>query len=81
MSNRVCFAAALLPGVLLWAEVAEARPRLAPADEYFGRARMSPLEITNRINDAERRGPSYRGLMNTQARSKIGLRNTPTTRG
>jgi hypothetical protein len=29
---------------------------------------MSPLEITNRIRDAERgRGESYRGLMSTQA--------------
>jgi hypothetical protein len=27
---------------------------------------MSPLEITNRIRDAERRGASYRGLMSTQ---------------
>ena len=44
-----------------------ARSRLAPADEYFGPTKMSPLEITNRIHDAEIRGPSYRGLMTTQA--------------
>lgn len=46
---------------------AEARIRLAPADEYFGPTKMSPLEITNRIHDAEIRGASYRGLMSTQA--------------
>jgi hypothetical protein len=28
---------------------------------------MSPLEITNRIGDAERRGASYSGLMTTQS--------------
>lgn len=44
-----------------------ARSRLAPADEYFGPTKMSPLEITNRIHDAEIRGGSYRGLMSTQA--------------
>lgn len=58
-------------GVLVFAGVvnaAGARTRLAPADEYFGPTKMSPLEITNRIRDAERgRGQSYRGLMNTQA--------------
>jgi hypothetical protein len=46
---------------------AGARSRLAPADEYFGPTKMSPLEITNRIRDAEVRGGSYRGLLNTQA--------------
>jgi hypothetical protein len=51
----------------LWAQ-AEARTRLAPADEYFGPTKMSPLEITNRIRDAEiGRGETYRGLMSTQA--------------
>jgi hypothetical protein len=58
-------------GVLVVAGVANAvgaRTRLAPADEYFGPTKMSPLEITNRIRDAERgRGESYRGLMSTQA--------------
>lgn len=58
-------------GILVFASVAgaaHARTRLAPADEYFGPTKMSPLEITNRIRDAERgRGESYRGLMSTQA--------------
>jgi len=48
-------------------ETAGARSRLAPADEYFGPTKMSPLEITNRIHDAEIRGGSYRGLLSTQA--------------
>ncbi|HLX26199.1 MAG TPA: hypothetical protein VKR05_04345 [Candidatus Cybelea sp.] len=46
---------------------AAARLRLAPADEYFGPTKMSPLEITNRIHDAEIRGASYPGLISTQA--------------
>jgi hypothetical protein len=41
-------------------------PRLAPADEYFGRAQMSPIEITTRIHDAERRGAAYESLLNVQ---------------
>lgn len=41
-------------------------PRLAPLDEYFGRAQMSPIEITNRIHNAERRGASYDSLLNVQ---------------
>jgi hypothetical protein len=41
--------------------------KLAPADEYFGPTKMSPLEVTNRINDAERTGANYDGLMNTQS--------------
>jgi hypothetical protein len=56
---------------------AESRTQLAPADEYFGRARMSPLEITNRIGDAERRGASYRGLMTTQAAIEDWTRKYP----
>lgn len=48
-------------------QLAGARSRLAPADEYFGPTKMSPLEVTNRIHDAEIRGASYRGLMSTQA--------------
>jgi hypothetical protein len=31
---------------------AQARHRIAPADEYFGRAHMSILEIGNRLRDA-----------------------------
>jgi hypothetical protein len=66
MGRRVRLAIPLLSAFLLAAAPGESRSRLAPADEYFGRLRMSPLEITNRINDAERRGASYRGLMTTQ---------------
>jgi len=57
--------------------VAQARTRLAPADEYFGPAGMSPLEITNRIHDAEIRGGSYRGLMTTQAAIEDWTRKYP----
>jgi hypothetical protein len=46
---------------------AQPRTRLAPADEYFGPTGMSPLEITNRIHDAEVRGGTLRGLITTQA--------------
>ena len=54
-----------------------ARSRLAPADEYFGPTGMSPLEITNRIHDAEIRGGSYRGLMTTQAALEDWARKYP----
>ena len=56
---------------------ADARSRLAPADEYFGPTGMSPLEITNRIHDAEVRGGSYRGLMTTQAAIEDWTRKYP----
>jgi hypothetical protein len=56
---------------------AAARSRLAPADEYFGRSKMSPLEITNRIHDAEIRGPSYAGLLATQAAIEDWTRKYP----
>jgi hypothetical protein len=64
---RIAALAVLTAPFLVWPGVAAAHSRLAPADEYFGRMQMSPIEITNRINDAERRGPSYGGLVNTQA--------------
>jgi hypothetical protein len=54
-----------------------ARTRLAPADEYFGPTGMSPLEITNRIHDAEIRGGSYRGLVTTQAAIEDWARKYP----
>jgi hypothetical protein len=38
---------------------------------------MSPLEITNRIHDAEIRGPSYRGLLATQAAIEDWTRKYP----
>ncbi|HVN69546.1 MAG TPA: hypothetical protein VMU38_07865 [Candidatus Binatia bacterium] len=56
---------------------AGARSQSAPADEYFGRAQMSPLEITNRIGDAERRGASYNRLMTTQAAIEDWVRKYP----
>jgi hypothetical protein len=49
-------AAALAAGILF--ANASARPRLAPADEYFGRMKMSVLEIRNRLNDLDRRSNS-----------------------
>jgi hypothetical protein len=68
MRGTAGLTAMVAPGlILLCTANAAAHPRLAPADEYFGRAKMSPLEITNRIRDAERRGGSYRGLMSTQS--------------
>ena len=53
--------------VTLMTAAAVADDRLAPVDEYFGPTRMSPLEVTNRISDAERNGSNYDGLMNTQS--------------
>ncbi len=44
----------------------QAHTKLAPADEYFGHMKMSPIEITNRISDAERGGSSYNVLSLTQ---------------
>lgn len=38
---------------------------------------MSPLEITNRIHDAEIRGGSYPGLMSTQAAIEDWTRKYP----
>jgi len=68
MEGRAKLAATVAPGLLLLcAASATADTRLAPADEYFGPTKMSPLEIANRIHDAQRRGASYRGLMSTQS--------------
>lgn len=53
--------------VTLMTAAAVADDNLAPVDEYFGPTRMSPLEVTNRISDAERGGSNYDGLMNTQS--------------
>lgn len=50
---------------------------MAPADEYFGPTKMSPLEITNRIHDAQRRGASYGGLMSTQGAIEDWTRKYP----
>ena len=48
------------------AAAAPAHTKLAPADEYFGRLNMSPIEITNRIADGERGNSSYNVLTLTQ---------------
>lgn len=48
------------------ATAASAHTKLAPADEYFGRMKMSPIEITNRISDGERGSTSYNVLYLTQ---------------
>jgi hypothetical protein len=45
---------------------APAHTKLAPADEYFGRMKMSPLEITNHISDGERSRAGYGVLTLTQ---------------
>lgn len=45
---------------------ASAHTKLAPADEYFGHMKMSPLEITNHISDGERRQAGYSLLTLTQ---------------
>lgn len=38
-----------------------ARPKVAPADEYFGRAKMSILEIANRLRDVTARADRQAG--------------------
>lgn len=70
MFSRASLFCAFVCGAVLASAVAasaDPTPRLAPADEYFGPARMSVLEITNRINDAERGAPTYPGLATMQA--------------
>lgn len=66
MGPRGCIFAIVFAGLVTAPAIVHAGARLAPADEYFGRAKMSPLEITNRIRDAERGRASYAGLMTTQ---------------
>jgi hypothetical protein len=78
MRRRVGLVVGLLAWLLLSHPVsAESRTRLAPADEYFGRANLSPIEITNRIANAERRGSSYGALMTTQAAIEDWTRKYP----
>jgi hypothetical protein len=48
---RVITVAVLFVAVLASCIPMQARTRIAPADEYFGRAHMSILEIGNRIHD------------------------------
>ena len=78
-SSRVELVVGLAICLLLSPSVkAEARSRLAPADEYFGRAKLSPIEITNRIGNAERRGSGYGALMTTQAAIEDWTRKYPS---
>lgn len=63
--------------VAVSATSAAAHSRLAPADEYFGRLKMSVLEVTNRINDARRGGATYVGLLNTQGAIEDWARKYP----
>lgn len=68
MCYKMALALAFTGGLVLTTALpAESKQREAPADEYFGRFKMSILEITNRIKDAERGSPGYGGLLNTQA--------------
>jgi|HubBroStandDraft_5_1064220.scaffolds.fasta_scaffold08439_7 hypothetical protein len=64
MTTRLLAACCVL--VAASAARASAHAKLAPADEYFGRMKMSPIEITNRISDGERGSSSYNVLTLTQ---------------
>jgi hypothetical protein len=77
MRRWVSVVGILYATTLAGAACVQARSRLAPADEYFGPTAMSPLEITNRIHDAEVRGGSYRGLLSTQAAIEDWTRKYP----
>jgi hypothetical protein len=78
LDRRATLAVSLGAGLAIaCGSAAPCRITLAPADEYFGRTHMSPLEITNRIGDAERHGASYRGLMTTQSAIEDWTRKYP----
>jgi hypothetical protein len=77
MGLRPGLAIGLLWGLLVPALAAQGHSAMAPADEYFGPTKMSPLEITNRIHDAQRRGASYGGLMSTQGAIEDWTRKYP----
>jgi hypothetical protein len=77
MGLRPGLAIGLLWGLVLPALSAQGHSTMAPADEYFGPTKMSPLEITNRIHDAQRRGASYGGLMSTQGAIEDWTRKYP----
>lgn len=64
-------------GLALPALSVQAHSTMAPADEYFGPTKMSPLEITNRIHDAQRGRDSYSGLMSTQSAIEDWTRKYP----
>ncbi|HTV73355.1 MAG TPA: hypothetical protein VME66_06620 [Candidatus Acidoferrales bacterium] len=75
-SYRLAFSL-MLGLILLPLASVSADPRLAPADEYFGPTKMSPLEITNRISEAERTGPRLSLLLLTQAAIEDWTRQYP----
>jgi hypothetical protein len=77
MGLRPGLAIGLLWGLAVLALAAQGHSTMAPADEYFGPTKMSPLEITNRIHDAQRRGASYGGLMSTQGAIEDWTRKYP----
>jgi len=77
MERRASIFAVGLVGLVAVPWVAYAGSRLAPADEYFGRAKMSPLEITNRIRDGERGRAGYDGLLTTQSAIEDWTRKYP----
>jgi hypothetical protein len=70
-------AAGLALGLVLPVLSAQGHSTMAPADEYFGPTKMSPLEITNRIHDAQRGRASYGGLMSTQGAIEDWTRKYP----
>ncbi|HEY0797915.1 MAG TPA: hypothetical protein VGD50_02135 [Candidatus Baltobacteraceae bacterium] len=75
---RMHTAALMLGLILLPLASVHADPKLAPADEYFGPMHMSPIEITNRINDAERlEAPPMSLLLLTQAAIEDWTRQYP----
>lgn len=78
MVRRGCVFGLALAGLMAAPGFALAGSRLAPADEYFGRSNMSPLEITNRIRDAERGRASYGALMTTQGAIEDWTRKYPS---
>lgn len=53
--RKVLLVVSILLGACLQAARADANPNAAPADEYFGPAKQSVLEIRNRLNDFDKR--------------------------
>lgn len=77
MGLRPRVALATVLGLVLPVLSAQGHSAMAPADEYFGPTKMSPLEITNRIHDAQRGRASYGGLMSTQSAIEDWTRKYP----
>jgi len=53
--RKVLLVVSTLLGACVLAARADANPNAAPADEYFGPAKQSVLEIRNRLNDFDKR--------------------------